>query len=35
MIDEAQNLTHHEIKTIISRVGEGSKIVLLGDPEQN
>lgn len=34
IIDEAQNLTRHEIKTIISRVGEGSKIVLLGDPEQ-
>lgn len=34
IIDEAQNLTRHEIKTIISRVGEGSKIVLMGDPEQ-
>ncbi|SNX53371.1 PhoH family protein [Thermoanaerobacterium sp. RBIITD] len=34
IIDEAQNLTRHEIKTIISRVGEESKIVLIGDPEQ-
>lgn len=34
IIDEAQNLTPHEIKTIISRAGEGTKIVLTGDPEQ-
>ncbi len=34
IIDEAQNLTPHEIKTIISRVGEGSKIILAGDPYQ-
>ncbi|MBN2547509.1 MAG: PhoH family protein [Spirochaetes bacterium] len=34
IIDEAQNLTPHEIKTIISRVGDGTKIVLTGDPEQ-
>jgi PhoH-like ATPase len=34
IIDEAQNLSKHEVKTIISRVGEGTKIVLLGDPEQ-
>lgn len=34
IIDEAQNLTRHEAKTIISRVGEGSKIVLVGDVEQ-
>lgn len=34
IIDEAQNLTSHEIKTIVSRVGEGSKIILVGDPEQ-
>jgi PhoH-like ATPase len=34
IIDEAQNLTKHELKTIVSRVGQGSKIVLLGDPEQ-
>lgn len=34
IIDEVQNLTVHEIKTIISRAGEGSKIILLGDPYQ-
>lgn len=34
IIDEAQNLTRHEAKTIISRVGEQSKIVLVGDPDQ-
>ncbi|MEA1884768.1 MAG: PhoH family protein [Thermotogota bacterium] len=34
IIDEAQNLTPHEIKTIITRVGENSKIILTGDPEQ-
>lgn len=34
IIDEAQNLTQHEVKTIVSRVGEGSKIVLMGDPGQ-
>ncbi len=34
VIDEAQNLTPHEIKTIITRVGENSKIILTGDPEQ-
>lgn len=34
IIDEAQNLTKHEIKTILTRVGERSKIVLMGDPEQ-
>lgn len=31
IVDEAQNLTPHEIKTIITRVGEGSKIVFTGD----
>lgn len=31
IVDEAQNLTPHEIKTIITRVGEGTKIVLTGD----
>ncbi len=31
IIDEAQNLTHHEVKTIITRVGENTKIVLTGD----
>ena len=34
IIDEAQNLTAHEIKTIITRAGEGTKIVLTGDIEQ-
>ena len=34
VIDEAQNLTKHEVKTIITRIGEGSKIVLTGDVEQ-
>ncbi len=34
IIDDAQNLTPHEIKTVISRVGKGSKIVLTGDPYQ-
>jgi len=34
IIDEAQNLTSHEIKTIMTRVGEGTKIVLTGDIEQ-
>ncbi len=34
IIDEAQNLTPHEIKTILTRVGEGTKIVLTGDPYQ-
>ena len=34
IIDEAQNLTPHEVKTIISRAGEDTKIVLTGDPEQ-
>jgi PhoH-like ATPase len=34
IIDEAQNLTMHELKTIITRVGENTKIVLTGDVEQ-
>ncbi len=34
IVDEAQNLTPHEAKTIISRAGEGTKIVLTGDPYQ-
>jgi PhoH-like ATPase len=34
VIDEAQNLSPHEIKTIITRAGEGTKIVLTGDTEQ-
>lgn len=35
VIDEAQNLTSHEIKTIITRVGNGSKLILIGDNEQS
>ena len=34
IVDEAQNLTPHEIKTIISRAGMGAKIILTGDPYQ-
>jgi PhoH-like ATPase len=34
IIDEAQNLSPHEVKTIVSRAGEGSKMVLTGDPYQ-
>lgn len=34
LCDEAQNLTPHMVKTLITRVGEGSKIVFTGDPEQ-
>lgn len=34
IVDEAQNLTPHEIKTIITRAGEGTKIVFTGDIEQ-
>jgi PhoH-like ATPase len=30
-VDEAQNLTPHEVKTIASRVGEGTKLILTGD----
>ena len=34
IVDEAQNLTPHEMKTIISRAGEGTKVILTGDPTQ-
>jgi PhoH-like ATPase len=34
IIDEAQNLTPHEVKTIITRAGEGTKLVFTGDPYQ-
>jgi PhoH-like ATPase len=34
VIDEAQNLTAHEVKTIITRIGENTKVVLTGDIEQ-
>ncbi|MSU65133.1 MAG: PhoH family protein [Opitutus sp.] len=34
ILDEAQQLTPHEVKTVITRISEGSKIVLIGDPTQ-
>jgi len=34
IVDESQNLTPHEVKTIASRVGEGTKLVLTGDATQ-
>ena len=34
IVDEAQNLTPHEVKTVVTRCGEGTKIVLTGDPFQ-
>ncbi len=34
IVDEAQNLTPHEVKTVMTRVGENTKIVLTGDPYQ-
>lgn len=34
IVDEAQNLTPHEVKTIVTRCGEGTKIILTGDPYQ-
>ena len=34
LIDEVQNLTVHEVKTLLTRVGEGSKIIIAGDPYQ-
>ncbi len=34
IVDEAQNLTPHEVKTIVSRAGMGSKMILTGDPAQ-
>lgn len=34
IIDEAQNLTQHEVKTIISRAGKNTKVILTGDPTQ-
>ena len=34
IVDEAQNATIHELKTVITRIGNGSKIVLLGDTDQ-
>lgn len=34
IIDEAQNLTKHEVKSIITRAAEGTKVILMGDPYQ-
>ncbi|OGG93656.1 MAG: hypothetical protein A2527_11070 [Candidatus Lambdaproteobacteria bacterium RIFOXYD2_FULL_50_16] len=34
IVDEAQNLTPHELKTIVTRTGEGTKLILTGDPYQ-
>ncbi|MDA8233561.1 MAG: PhoH family protein [Clostridia bacterium] len=34
IVDEAQNLTPHEVKTMLTRAGEGTKIILTGDPHQ-
>jgi len=34
VLDEAQNASIHELKTVITRVGEGSKIILMGDTDQ-
>jgi PhoH-like ATPase len=34
VVDEAQNLTPHEVKSIITRAGDGAKVVLTGDPYQ-
>ena len=34
VVDEAQNLTPHEVKTIITRAGEDTKVILTGDPYQ-
>jgi len=34
VVDEAQNLTPHEVKTVLTRAGEGTKVILTGDPYQ-
>ena len=34
IVDEAQNLTPHEVKTVLTRAGEGTKVVMTGDPNQ-
>jgi PhoH-like ATPase len=34
IIDEAQNLTSHEVKTLLTRAGQGTKVVFIGDPHQ-
>jgi phosphate starvation-inducible PhoH-like protein len=35
LVDEAQNLTKHELIAIVTRLGEGSRLVILGDPDQS
>lgn len=35
LVDESQNLTFDEIKAITTRIGEGSKLILMGDPDQS
>lgn len=35
LVDEAQNLSFEEIKAITTRIGEGSKLILMGDPDQS
>lgn len=34
IVDDAQNLTPHEMKTILTRAGEGTKVIITGDPYQ-
>jgi predicted ribonuclease YlaK len=34
ILDEAQNLTWHELKSVVSRMGEGAQLIVLGDPQQ-
>ncbi len=34
IIDEAQNLTPKQVKAVITRVGQGTKLILVGDPDQ-
>lgn len=34
VLDEVQNLTWHELKTVLSRIGQNSQIILCGDPDQ-
>jgi PhoH-like ATPase len=34
IVDEAQNLTQHELKTLITRADEGAKVILIGDTDQ-
>lgn len=34
IVDESQNLTPHEVKTILTRAGDGTKVIFTGDPNQ-